>query len=1034
MARLLAASLAFGRSLDVEAGSCLPCKAEKQIPPPNYPQEHNGVTWPTMCLEETEAHFFAIGDWGGMGKGPMAFDNTGRWTAKPKRPFVESIDRTAQRTVADVMKEVAKDSHPKFIINVGDNFYPGGIVSHCADADMCTLLDGRQFAYIFEHVYNAPELEGLQWMGIFGNHDYGGYQYDMGWDQQIAYTWYSDQWIIPAQYWMRTVQFCDFSIDFYFLDTQVFDVKDPHEDHMHNLCNMVHNKKDCSAMKGPKNPWDCVAWFKDLWLSQQKWLEDKLRASDADWQIVVTHFPPEWGLEEWRRLAVTYGIDLFITGHRHQQEMHLARDKGWDPIAFTYSAIWAPWIVTGGGGGVTSERNPYAEGGYRQQYGFFDIKISKSEMQLDMWSWQRHKKRTETIKPMAPVPTNCAKQGCGGEVIPGKPCYCRESCLRYNNCCADYHQVCVAQRATCETIGCDNFVKGAPCQCTFDCTEKNNCCPDFKDVCVLNSQNPQARRLNATVPRRAPVKGEVEATVAWAHPMPAFTDDDPRCSSWAAEGGCTDADFHVVRLVRSVCRASCHKVPPHSAEDADQPPRHALAVHAATIHLHAAMSGKSVAALEKAIERGALAYAAAKERFVQHEKKTGKPLVANDSEDDGEAMLDGLLDLLQPAERTLYALRHPEILKSSPPEGFRLVGDASVDNRTLQIRRLEEEEPVPEQGGADQDCVADYGTELGEDVCCDQKGKVDKESLVCSDPEYPRCHGYILGETTTLGKCKAKEACSATRRRRWTASCTVLGCGVSDVRAPCQCTRDCAKEGNCCTDFDAQCADKLNTCAHIGCGTFNKANPCQCNEHCVKFNSCCKDWNVTCGDAERAGFGLKQEVPLRYDPEMLKADFDEAEPDCLSMCGKSGECDMFCGPAKACCKRGAPDNGPGCPLENQAAKEWVDYTSEGWQCVESQTENATQLAVDAGALSEAEVHLWSTGSLVDEGNSATWMTGGLIAAVAVGGLAVAAGVAISMRRASYDEDSEDERLSSSSPLSRTDLEEYAPVDANEDHC
>merc|ERR1712086_424159 len=117
-----------------------------------------------------------------------------------------------------------------------------------------------------------------------------------------------------------------------------------------------------------------------------------------------------------------------------------------------------------------------------------------------------------------------------------------------------------------------------------------------------------------------------------------------------------------------------------------------------------------------------------------------------------------------------------------------------------------------------------------------------------------------------------------------------------------------------------------------GCGGYQEANPCHCNEHCEKYNSCCNDYNTTCLVEKRMGLRLtppdQEGVSIKYSAGMIKSggdDFDKAEPDCLSLCGKSGECDFFCGPAKACCKRGSPENGAGCPLENTPEKTWVDY-------------------------------------------------------------------------------------------------------------
>jgi hypothetical protein len=149
-----------------------------------------------------------------------------------------------------------------------------------------------------------------------------------------------------------------FTVDYYILDTNMGDVKSPDEDTHHNPCNRWHNKASNCQPFGPQNPDHCVEWFKELWDNQAIWLEAKLKESEADWQIIVTHYPPEGWVAyrkmfvDLKRIAQDYGVDLFVTGHRHVQTLYENGLAAWCDTAEI------PYVVSGGGGGITSDFIP----------------------------------------------------------------------------------------------------------------------------------------------------------------------------------------------------------------------------------------------------------------------------------------------------------------------------------------------------------------------------------------------------------------------------------------------------------------------------------------------------------------------------------------------------------------------------------------------------------------------------------------------------------------------------------------------------
>jgi hypothetical protein len=77
----------------------------------------------------------------------------------------------------------------RFIISVGDNFYPKGVKS----------VDDPQWKTTFEDVYSAPSLK-CRWYIVGGNHD----EYS-NISAQIAYTIKSPRWFFPNYYYRETI-------------------------------------------------------------------------------------------------------------------------------------------------------------------------------------------------------------------------------------------------------------------------------------------------------------------------------------------------------------------------------------------------------------------------------------------------------------------------------------------------------------------------------------------------------------------------------------------------------------------------------------------------------------------------------------------------------------------------------------------------------------------------------------------------------------------------------------------------------------
>lgn len=369
-----------------------------------FGSDFNGLRVPDVCFSDRGPHYvYVIGDWGGL-LGP---DGPQPAPQRTGASFVTGVDDCAQKRVADQMAWRAKHRAPDYFLNVGDNFYWQGLAEMQCGAPSNQIIPSSEFDITYEKMYTGPGIDGKPWLSVLGNHDYGGYIFNRAWDQQIAYSWKpGGRWVMPGQYWRTTVRYTGFEVDYWFVDSNEVEAREPHADPAHNICSLEHIGTDDEGAgcgeEGPKDVWDCPSWFTRLWEEQKPWLEDGLEGSTATWQIIVTHFPPVWKRDYWVPLAEKYGIDLIVTGHMHQQELHHM-----EPSNFLRPTAW---IVSGGGGGITSEGQPDREG-YDDQYGFFELTLAKDVIEIQGLSHGGIQRYLAFLRPRprGPPPTPSGK-------------------------------------------------------------------------------------------------------------------------------------------------------------------------------------------------------------------------------------------------------------------------------------------------------------------------------------------------------------------------------------------------------------------------------------------------------------------------------------------------------------------------------------------------------------------------------------------------------------------------------------------------
>lgn len=203
-------------------------------------------------------YFMALGDWGRNGE-------------------------DKQLEVGKQMGEWANSHRNNFVISVGDNFYPAGVVSE----------QDPLWHYSFENVYTSHSLQ-CDWFSVLGNHDYKSDP-----DAQIRYNKVSRRWKMPARYYTKEASLGanKGKALFVMIDTM-----------------------QLLGEEGNENKEKHLSWIKSSLAAA---------SSDVKWKIVVGHHPgytvgPRIKNNDTLaiRAALTdifeeYKVDVYLSGHEH---------------------------------------------------------------------------------------------------------------------------------------------------------------------------------------------------------------------------------------------------------------------------------------------------------------------------------------------------------------------------------------------------------------------------------------------------------------------------------------------------------------------------------------------------------------------------------------------------------------------------------------------------------------------------------------------------------------------------------------------
>ena len=216
---------------------------------------------PNFQTIDDAVHFYVLGDWGRKGQ-------------------------FGQQELANMMQLTGFSAEPEFIVSTGDNFYPNGVAS----------IDDPNWEDSFEDVFNGFFLN-CPWYVVLGNHDYRG-----SIEAEINYTYKSQRWNMPAQYFHQDFEDEGLKIRMVFLDTQPFELEYYKEEKYKKV------------------------WDQDT-TAQLKWMDSILSDNSADWKIVVGHHPMYTGgkrideentvRNQLEKYLIKHEVDVYFAGHEH---------------------------------------------------------------------------------------------------------------------------------------------------------------------------------------------------------------------------------------------------------------------------------------------------------------------------------------------------------------------------------------------------------------------------------------------------------------------------------------------------------------------------------------------------------------------------------------------------------------------------------------------------------------------------------------------------------------------------------------------
>ncbi|KAL0589905.1 hypothetical protein ABG067_002130 [Albugo candida] len=352
----------------------------------------------------------AIGDWG-----RTVAKVGGSCCARRKTYTIKDFNAMEYTATLLGLAAAKVKPRPTFILGHGDNFYWTGLNGVQDQA--------YRFHETFETKYNDASLDGIPWINVLGNHDYGGASFVCAkdsapvkctspqalvsalkskFDLQASYhSPNGDRWVLRDHFY--TVRYASeaFDVEIFNMDTNDADTHG-----LRQICCQCYGysgkndgrceqvvRGDALCAGGSTAMYDACATQLKAWADDSRArLVDAVAASNATWKIINTHYSPynhysPEKAEQWKKLLSTFKgkVQLFIYGHTHAEK-------------HDYASFRMHFIENGAGGGIQNESPsgipPYAEsyvenvwsaGHY--PYGIFQLELSKTWMKVQFFTF-----------------------------------------------------------------------------------------------------------------------------------------------------------------------------------------------------------------------------------------------------------------------------------------------------------------------------------------------------------------------------------------------------------------------------------------------------------------------------------------------------------------------------------------------------------------------------------------------------------------------------------------------------------------------